>query len=544
MKNTTQQLESIISNKTEQEKVNVNIQSTIDKVSVPRKNYVRPIIEAVHSHTSMAIMLENVVNIDYVDLYIQDEESRIHFHSLKEKLKSAMSSFDKTDLKKELATFTPTAPEKYIILTEELMRVSSEMNLGVGIDSENAYPYLYNGCYWEVVDENLLKEFTAVLATQNGFTYHKIRVRKTMSELYNQFAAIASLLPPKEDKNIVKINLHNGTFVIGADAYELRPFDRADFFKYQLPFDYDELATCPQFQQFLDEVLPDNDSQLIIFEYLGYIFTTGLKLEKCLVLKGMGANGKSVIFDIVENLLGSENVCSYTLSNLCSDSGYHRAELTNYLLNYSSELGGKNANPDTVKKLISNEPIDARSPYGKPFILRNYGKFIFNANKLPTDLEHTNAYFRRFIIIDFDVTIPEEKQNKDLAANIIKTELSGIFNLVLEGLKRIQKNKKFTFSQKVYDSVANFKQESDSVAMFIMEKDYSPSTTTEKMKLKDFRSLYTEYCKENDYMPVGPKEFSSRIENLGFKIQRKGTTNNNYMVYCTNGTEEDRKSVV
>ena len=40
-----------------------------------------------------------------------------------------------------------------------------------------------------------------------------------------------------------------------------------------------------------------------------------------------------------------------------------RAQLGNYLLNYSSELGGKNINPDLFKKLISNEH-DARSPYG------------------------------------------------------------------------------------------------------------------------------------------------------------------------------------
>jgi len=40
--------------------------------------------------------------------------------------------------------------------------------------------------------------------------------------------------------------------------------------------------------------------------------------------------------------------------------------------------------------------------YGKPFILRDYARFIFNTNVLPKDLEHNTGFFRRFIIIEFD----------------------------------------------------------------------------------------------------------------------------------------------
>ncbi len=67
---------------------------------------------------------------------------------------------------------------------------------------------------------------------------------------------------------------------------------------------------------------------------------------------------------------------------------------------------------------------------------------MFNCNELPKEVEHTNAFFRRFLIIKFDVTIPEANQDKNLSKNIIETELSGVFNWILEGLDRllIQKN--------------------------------------------------------------------------------------------------------
>ena len=64
------------------------------------------------------------------------------------------------------------------------------------------------------------------------------------------------------------------------------------------------------------------------------------------------------------------------------------------------------------KQMVSGEPVEARLPYGQPFILRQYAKLIFNRNELPKDVEHSNAYYRRFLIIPFDVTIPEHEQDK------------------------------------------------------------------------------------------------------------------------------------
>jgi putative DNA primase/helicase len=61
-----------------------------------------------------------------------------------------------------------------------------------------------------------------------------------------------------------------------------------------LPFEFDETATCPMFQKYLDEVLPEKELQHIVAEFFGYVFTKGLKMEKALLLYGSGANGKSL----------------------------------------------------------------------------------------------------------------------------------------------------------------------------------------------------------------------------------------------------------
>ena len=484
------------------------------------KRYVRDILLQVQQEETLKKIIDITSKIDYAVIYhLDDDEALARLYELREKKKTGGLSEEEW---KELWSLEPDDEIKYIILIEELLGNADVFNLGLGIEPDTLLPYIYTGCHWKNVSRPLLKEFLAVAANKADFNYYDIRLSRNIEKLYNQFVSLCTLVPNLNEKqDEVKINLQNGTFVISKEKKELRDFDKKDFFKYQLPFKYNPEAKCDEFKVFLNQVLPEKESQMILAEYLGYIFINNLKLEKCLILKGEGSNGKSVIFEIVQALLGEHNTCSYTISNLCNENGYFRAQLGNYLLNYSSELGGKNINPDLFKKLISNEPIDARSPYGHPFILRNYGKFMFNTNKFPNNIEFTHAYLRRFIILNFEVIIPDEKQDKNLAKRIISKELSGIFNWVLEGLDRLLKQQQFTESPKAKELLEEMRFESDTVAQFIEAKQYVPSQSKDNnMLLKKFREEYKSYCKMNELTPVGSKEFSTRIKSLGFKFER------------------------
>ncbi len=107
--------------------------------------------------------------------------------------------------------------------------------------------------------------------------------------------------------------------------------------------------------------------------------------------------------------------------------------------------------------------------------MREYGKLMFNCNELPKEVEQTNAFFRRFLIIPFNQTIPESEQDPELAKKIIASELSGVFNWLLDGLRRLLSQKKFTQSEIVRNQIEAYRRESDSVAMFMEEEGYTPS---------------------------------------------------------------------
>lgn len=424
--------------------------------------------------------------------------------------------------------YNVTLRYKISIVMKHLFQLSETLESPMG--THEGVAYYYQSSLWIKLEHKDLELFLVEVAYKCGIKKFEAQAADTIKLLSNQFFAIGEIRLSDPKSDVVKINFVNGTLVVKNGQYKLQPFNPDDFMRYQLNVNYDTSAKCPSFQAFLDEVLPDKSSQMVIAEYLGYVFTKKLKLEKCLVLIGSGANGKGVIFEIVRAILNDLYISSYTLSNLCDQNGYYRAALGGKLLNYSSELGGKNCDPDMIKKMISNEPIDAREPYGKAFELKNYCKFMFNANTLPRNMEHSHAYFRRFMFVEFDYTVPEEKRNPDLANQIIESELSGIFNWIIEGLDRLMVQKKFTTAPKIEATSQRIQKENNSVAVFIDDSGYVKSTST-KIPLKILCNEYNGYCKENNYIAVSNVVFSRRLKSLGYEVKAHAT-NNATVVYC------------
>lgn len=380
--------------------------------------------------------------------------------------------------------------------------------------------FLYTGTHWQKIDPDDLKSFLGRASVKIGVPYFIAKHYKFREDLQKQFYSAGYFSPPLFDSDQTKINLCNGTFVFSTTGSYLKGFDKSDFLRYKLPFEYDPGATCPKFTAFLNRVLPDQEKQKVISEYFGYVFirNSALKLEKSLILYGSGANGKSVLFDIMQKLLGTENVSNFTLQSLTDPNGYTRSLLTGKLLNYASEISSK-MNPTLFKQLVSGEPIEARMIYGKPFILRDYARLIFNTNVLPKDIENNPGFFRRFIIIEFDQTISDDEKNPTLANEIIQDELPGVFNWVLEGLVRLLKQRAFTRCAAVTSAVERFRKDSDSVALFLEEGNFIQSTD-QKLALKEFFNSYKLFCSDSNYKPCSAKEFSVRLKLYGYQITR------------------------
>jgi putative DNA primase/helicase len=151
--------------------------------------------------------------------------------------------------------------------------------------------------------------------------------------------------------------------------------------------------------------------------------------------------------------------------------------------------------------------------------MTDYAKFIFNCNELPKDVEHTNAYFRRFLIIPFDVTITEQEKDSELAKKIVEKELSGVFNWVLQGLNRLLEQKKFSDCEAAQQAVEQYKIESNSVQMFLNESEYKGSLTNYKL-IKDLYPEYRAFCIDDGVPPFKKTNFIKQLRALSLVVDR------------------------
>jgi len=222
-------------------------------------------------------------------------------------------------------------------------------------------------------------------------------------------------------------------------------------------------------------------------------------------------------------IFGKENISHKGLGELCKRGGEgdnRRAEGENKILNYSSELNPHGADVDIFKAIVSQEPVGARRLYNDSFTYRPTVKLIFNANKLPGETEKTEAYFRRFIILPFEVTIPESERDPELSNKIIRAELPGVLNWIIAGLQRVTANRRFTKSPKADNALEAYKKESNSVAMFVEEYSITP-TFSNFLPSGELYRTYSEFCNESGYRRLSKSNFGKEMKALGFESERK-----------------------
>ena len=405
--------------------------------------------------------------------------------------------------------------------------------------SEADVIYLFNGYHWARVSDNLMESFAGSIAIKIG--YYSPAKAKTVNfkkSLLKQLQSDAVIMPEPDRRNpVTLINVLNGTLAISEAGIDFKKHDAEDFQLYVLPFKYDKEAKYPVFDKYLQRVLPDESSQMVLQEFAGYVFTKHLKLEKALLLYGSGSNGKSVWFEVFTALLGDHNVSTKSLGDLTDSDGGNdaRAKLHDKLLNYGAEIRAKDVDVDILKRLVSGEPVAAREKYKTGIDIRNNCKFVFNANVLPKGMERTHAYYRRFSIVPFTQTITDAEKDVTLHTKIIDNELAGVLNWVIDGLNRLLKQKKFTESEAINAEMKKYKLENNPVLLFIMEVGLVPSISSMET-IDNLYSQYKEWCYDSGHRSLAKNNFSKEMIENGFE---KGRNKTSRFFYCDRDDTDD-----
>jgi len=433
--------------------------------------------------------------------------------------------------------FTPSgnqykARDFYITCIDNLCKTATELGLDIGI--KNGTPSVFTGEFWRWIEPLAFRHFLQAVGMKQGIPHKIIKDHKFLKNLTEQFASEARF-PALSATDTPKINLRNGTLHITPSGVELKPFNKQDGLTYQLPYEYNPSAVAKRFREFLDRVLPDRAVQKLFFQYIAYVFLRQMNLGKILFLYGTGANGKSVLLDVIRMLVGLAQCCAYSLEDLAKTPST-RAELGRHLLNICTEIS-RSMKTDIFKILAAREPLPVNPKYKDPYIMHEYATSIFAMNEPPKTVEPTDAFFRRFLIIPFNVRIPDEEQDPDLAKKIIDSEMSGVLNYVVKGVQSLLKKGDFDIPESVRNVVDEFRKDSDTVGTFLGENGYCPSDD-DSVTLQSMYDLYKIQHPDG----VAYREFSKQLRGHGYRVEPKGR--HNIRVVYTVRAEVDDVSVV
>ncbi|NOT11300.1 MAG: hypothetical protein HOP23_05630 [Methylococcaceae bacterium] len=379
--------------------------------------------------------------------------------------------------------------------------------------------YIYNGAHWVSLVDGEVKQLLKEAAIRMSYTEIECRHCGFVDTLFKQTLQDGFFIESSVNKQSI-INLKNGSLVLSEKGVTLKPFECQDFLTHQLDFAYDASAVNSVFLDYLTQVLPDADTRKTLQQVAGYLFVKGLKMEKIFFLFGTGANGKSVFFEVLNGVVGSDNISNYSLESLTDDKGYHRAMIKDKIVNYGTDIRLTRIDAGMFKTLASGEPVEARLPYRDPFLMTDYAKLIFNINRMESaNIEHTHGFYRRLLIIPFNVMIPDGLQDRDLHKKILNDK-AGVLNWIIEGAEQVIKNRDIFISRECENFKQQFLKEADSVAMFEEDlRESSPhSIYVSTVKLAHLN--YKIFCIDAGHKPLGRSNFSKRMEALGFEKRK------------------------
>lgn len=347
----------------------------------------------------------------------------------------------------------------------------------------------------------------------DGVAYIRKRIRQLAGKNIKRFyieeivSAIQDLsysetLPTSTNPH--KLVVANG--VLDLTQRELLPFDPDLYALSALPVTYDPDAQCPRIEQFIDEVAPEDKDTLQ--EWVGFHLWRAYPFHKAMMLLGEGANGKSTFLNLLKALLGKENVSNIGLYDLNMDR-FAKAQLYGKLANISPDLPAKRLTvTGTFKALTGEDSISAQFKYHPHFIFQNHAKLSFSANKLPSSVDLSKAFFRRWLIIRFPHIFEGETCDPDLLTKL-KTELSGFLNWALDGLARLLATQTFSTTKTSTDIEDEYIQLSDSALAFI-RKYLKPARQAKTLKSLIW-DAYEDYCELYDLEKLSKTTFGRRL---------------------------------
>ena len=315
--------------------------------------------------------------------------------------------------------------------------------------------YIYAGTHYEVIEEATIRSrvyafldkckkpakqgslapFNPSPATVSG----AIDAIKSITHLANH----PNTKPPiwLEDYAATKpsasklVSLKNGIFHLEDSI--LIPHSLGFFTQNSLPFEYNPMAKCPTWDNFLQSVWPEDPESIeSLQELFGYILSGDTRQQKFFNIIGPRRSGKGTINKVLVSLLGQHNTVAPELGELCDTFGL-QPWLGKLLASFTDARAperNRSAVVSQLLRIVGGDTITVNRKNKEAWNGYLPTRLVMYSNEVLQLTENSNALTGRMIVLKMTKSF-FNKEDTDLSHKLDQ-ELSGIFNWAMDGLKR------------------------------------------------------------------------------------------------------------
>jgi P4 family phage/plasmid primase-like protien len=300
--------------------------------------------------------------------------------------------------------------------------------------------YIYRGGVWKPGGNDAVSaRVVELLADRNRATHAKLMVENII--LTTPYAI-------NDEPHPGWINFRNG--MLDWRTGNLHPHNPELMSINQVPYDWDPNATCPRTDRFMSEVF-HADAAALGYEMIGYAMYDGNPLQKAAMLVGSGANGKGVFLNLVDAVLGEENVSAVPLQSL-TDNRFAAADLYGRLANVAGDLSSKPVEDTSAFKMITGgDLIRAERKFRDAFTFKAQAFPMFSANELPGSADTSTGYLRRWLVVEFPRTFRPEERDAGLS-EVLASERAGVAGRAVAALRDVMDRGCFTEVESVIEA--------------------------------------------------------------------------------------------
>jgi putative DNA primase/helicase len=282
---------------------------------------------------------------------------------------------------------------------------------------------------------------------------------------------------------------------------------------------YDKSATAPLWLQTLDEVFQGDTATINALQVLLGLTLTGEAGEELIVFAyGIGANGKSVISNVVATIMGdyAKTAPPSLLASRRTDDHSARSDIAMLngarLVSINELPGGMFLDEQVVKQLAGREPISARFLHKEFFsFLPRFTPWV-RTNHKPIVRGEDDGIWRRIALLPFKRQFAPHEQDPNLEAKLL-AERDGILRWMIEGAQRYYRDG-LRLSKPMRREQAQYRKDSDLLGEFLDE--CTEVKAGERAEQTTLFGRWHSWCKSNGVQCGSKKSFTQRLAERGF----------------------------